>query len=225
MIGNTSYVHIGWWMINELSLGWTELLVYAVIYSFTNWTDDHCFHWSANYLSEWCWLKRRQIMNILKSLEEKWLINRIEKVDNGVKFVSYYTGYANIAQGDEQKLHDGGYANIAHNNNRAIKKEKEDNINNGLFEEFWRLYPKKRKKNEARKKFLKIKDTEIGKIMSWLNRYLDYWGRKGTEMQYIPDPTTWINQERRNDEIEEQSVKKFYKPAKLNEHLSFNDLI
>lgn len=93
------------------------------------------------------------------------------------------------------------------------------------FEDFWRLYPKKRKKSEARKKFMRIKDGEIEKIMSWLNRYLEYWRRKGTEMQYIPDPTTWINQERRNDELETQQIAKrpIYQQIDIN-NLSLNDL-
>ena len=218
MVKNESSIHIYWWMLNDLNLSWNDLIVYATIFSFTNWTDDHCYHGSASYLGEWCWLQRRQIMNILKSLEEKWLIIRKERNINGVKFVDYYTGYANIAQGDMQILHEGGYANIAHHNNRVIDKNREDNNytrqNEVLtekekkFEEFWRLYPKKRKKNEARKKFIKINDLEIEKVMSWLNRYLDYWRKKWTEMQYIPDPTTWINQERRNDEIEDWRVQK-----------------
>lgn len=206
MVKNESSIHIYGWMLNDLNLSWNDLIVYATIFSFTNGTDDHCYHGSASYLGEWCWLQRRQIMNILKSLEERWLIIRKERNVNGVKFVDYFTGCANIAQGDMQNLHEGGYANIAHHNNRAVKKEKEDNINNGLFEEFWKLYPKKRKKSEARKKFMRIKDEEIEKIMSWLNRYLDYWRKKGTEMQYIPDPTTWINQERWNDEIDDGKI-------------------
>lgn len=112
MIRDESYIHIGGRMINSLKLKWNELIVYATIYSFTNGTDDHCFHWSAGYLAERCWLQRRQTMNVLKTLEEKWYIERRERVDNGVKFVDYYTPYAKIAQ--------GGYAKIAHHNNSSF---------------------------------------------------------------------------------------------------------
>ena len=109
MIRDESYIRIWWWMLNNLKLKWNELIVYATIYSFTNWTDDHCYKWSAGYLSERCWLQRRQTMNILKSLEQKWYIERKERTDNWVIFVDYYTPYAKIAQ--------GGYANFAHHNN------------------------------------------------------------------------------------------------------------
>lgn len=104
MINNNSYIHIWWRMINNLQLKWNELIVYATIYSFTNWTDDHCFHWSAWYLAEWCWLQRRQVMRILKTLEEKWYIERKDRIDNWVKFVDYYTPYVKITQGGCVKI-------------------------------------------------------------------------------------------------------------------------
>ena len=127
MINNESYVVIWGWMLNNLKLKWNELLVYATIYSFTNWTDEHCYRWSANYLSERCWLQRRQTMNVLKSLEEKWYIERKERTDNGVKFVDYYTPYVKIAQ--------GGYVNFAHHN---------DSIDKDSNKQDWNLNPKQK---------------------------------------------------------------------------------
>jgi len=100
MINDKSYIHIGWWMLNELHLKWSELIIYATIFSFTNGTDDHCFHWSAEYLSERAWISRSNVMKNLKKLENKWLISRKEKTINWVKFVDYYaTGCPRIGQG------------------------------------------------------------------------------------------------------------------------------
>lgn len=112
MIRDESYIHIWWWMLSKLKLKWNELLVYATIYSFTNGTDEHCYKWSAWYLSERCGLQRRQTMNILKSLENKWYIERKVRTENWIKFVDYYTPYAKIAQ--------GGYVNFAHHNNSSF---------------------------------------------------------------------------------------------------------
>lgn len=140
MINNESYVVIWGWMLNNLKLKWNELLVYATIYSFTNWTDEHCYRWSANYLSERCWLQRRQTMNVLKSLEEKWYIERKERTDNGVKFVDYYTPYVKIAQ--------GGYVNFAHHN---------DSIDKDSNQQDWNLNPKQ-------KTSIKQKNSELDKI-------------------------------------------------------------
>lgn len=78
-------------MLNELHLKGSELILYAVIFSFTNGTDDHCFHWAAEYLTERAWISRSNVMKNLKKLENKWLIFRKEKKINGVKFVDYYT--------------------------------------------------------------------------------------------------------------------------------------
>lgn len=151
MINNESYVVIWGWMLNNLKLKWNELLVYATIYSFTNWTDEHCYRWSASYLSERCWLQRRQTMNVLKSLEEKWYIERKERTDNGVKFVDYYTPYVKIAQ--------GGYVNFAHHN---------DSIDKDSNKQDWNLNPKQKTNTKQKISELdKIKNSDdIRSILS-----------------------------------------------------------
>ena len=109
MINQKSYIHIGWWMLNELHLSGSELIIYATIFSFTNGTDDHCFHWSANYLAERAGISRRGVEKVLKKLEEKGLIYRKEKVVNNVKFIDYYTEFS----GDEESS--GGWEEIYEN--------------------------------------------------------------------------------------------------------------
>ena len=86
-------------MINELGLKWNELLVYAVINSFTNNTKDHYFNWSLSYLSERTHQTTRNVQRCLKSLLDKWLITKDEKYDNWIKFVRYQTGYGQNVQG------------------------------------------------------------------------------------------------------------------------------
>lgn len=134
MINNESYIVIWGWMLNNLNLKWNELLVYATIYSFTNWTEEHCYRWSAGYLSERCWLQRRQTMRVLKSLEEKWYIERKERTENGVKFVDYYTPYVKITQ--------GGYVKITHHN---------DSIDNDSIEGDWNQSPKQENNSKPAK--------------------------------------------------------------------------
>lgn len=105
MINNKSYIHIWWWMLNELHLSGTELLVYATIFSFTNGTEDHCFHGSASYLAERAWITRRGVEKVLIRLIEKWLIERMERNVNNVKFVDYFTkslGFEQSSQGTEK---------------------------------------------------------------------------------------------------------------------------
>ena len=42
-------------------------------------------------------------------------------------------------------------------------------------------------------------------ILSGLNRYIEYWKSKGTEQQYIPYPATWLNGEKWNDEVVDET--------------------
>jgi len=86
-------------MINELKLKWNDLYVYAVIYSFTNWTDDHYFNWSLSYLSEWTNQSLRNVQRCLKSLLDKNLISKEEEYKNWVKYVRYKTTYGQNVQG------------------------------------------------------------------------------------------------------------------------------
>lgn len=155
MINDKSYIHIGWWMLNELRLKWSELLIYATIFSFTNWTDDHCFHWSAEYLWEWAWVSRRQTINSLKKLVEKWLILKKERQINWVKFVDYYATWCPKIEQDMshnftpcEKISDKVWKNFTsynsiYNSNKDIDKsislreeEKKDKNEYKLYWEF-----------------------------------------------------------------------------------------
>lgn len=104
MIRDESYIHIWWWMLSRLKLKWSELLVYATIYSFTNGTDEHCYKWSASYLAERCWTDKRNVYRILKKLEEKWYIQRKERIENWVKFVDFVTPYDKMSGGGSDKM-------------------------------------------------------------------------------------------------------------------------
>lgn len=71
-----------------------------------------------------------------------------------------------------------------------------------LFEDFWRAYPKKVGKDDARRAFEKRKpDAELaGAMVSAVNaqKQSPQWKKDGG--QYIPNPATWLNQGRWQDE-------------------------
>lgn len=98
MIDNKSYIHIWWWMINELELKGNDLLVYAIIYSFTNGTKDHYFNWSLNYLAERTNSTERGIQKNLKNLIEKWYIEKEETNLYNVKIIRYRTKFQGVEQ-------------------------------------------------------------------------------------------------------------------------------
>ena len=70
------------------------------------------------------------------------------------------------------------------------------------FESFWEIYPKKQDKKKAKQKFLKLckDEKKYQEIMQGLRNVLPVWAKKDTK--YIPMPTTWLNGERWNDEVD-----------------------
>lgn len=75
-------------MRTKLNLKGNELLVYALIYGFSQ-DGKSWFTGSANYIAEWVGITRQNVMVILKRLVEKELIIKQDKVVNGVKLVDY----------------------------------------------------------------------------------------------------------------------------------------
>jgi hypothetical protein len=71
------------------------------------------------------------------------------------------------------------------------------------FDEFWSLYPKKIGKNAARKSWNKIRPNieAVIQALTW-QKQSKQWFEKGG--QFIPNPSTWINQHRWDDEPPEK---------------------
>lgn len=75
------------------------------------------------------------------------------------------------------------------------------------FEQFWKAYPRRIGKGAARKSFEKaLKLESFDGIMAGLHRQMAYYASK--EQQFIPHPTTWLNQERWSDEPQPIQQKK-----------------
>ena len=70
------------------------------------------------------------------------------------------------------------------------------------FESFWEIYPKHQDKKKAKQKFLKLctDEKKYQEIMDGLRNVLPVWAKK--DNKYIPMPTTWLNGERWNDEVD-----------------------
>jgi phage replication O-like protein O len=94
--------------------------------------------------------------------------------------------------------------NTITNNTYTNKRACED------FEKFWQAYPRKIGKAYAKKCWLKLVKTEsitidvVDKITATLEQQIKYWKRKQRDMEKIPHPSTWLNQQRWEDEIHEE---------------------
>ena len=139
MIQNENYITIQGWMVNELNLKGNSLIIYSIIYGFSQ-TDDCKFTGSANYLAEWCGCSRQTVMTTLNKLVEDKLLIKHEEFRNNVKFCSYsvnLTRCKNSLHGDVKKFDmgmsknlTGGCQNSLHNNIDKNNRNKniEDNI-------------------------------------------------------------------------------------------------
>ena len=88
MLKDTNYVVIPAWAINHLEMTPTELIIYSVIYGFSQDGESE-FKGSAGYLCDITRTSRQTVMNCLKSLVEKKYIKKIEHFENGVSLPRY----------------------------------------------------------------------------------------------------------------------------------------
>lgn len=87
-IDGDDYVVVQGWMLSDLKLSGTELLVYAKIYGLSI-SEGHTFHGSLQYLMDWSNSSKSSVLRALTSLQEKNLISKNESFLNGVKFTEY----------------------------------------------------------------------------------------------------------------------------------------
>ena len=124
-INENNYFVVQGWMISELNLKTSELMIFAIIYGFSQ-DGESTFDGSADYLAKWTNTSRRNVMDCLSSLVNKGYIEKSEFYKNGVKYVSYaarrslmkrtdFTPYEETSQGGVKKLH-RGYEETSHNN-------------------------------------------------------------------------------------------------------------
>lgn len=89
---NEKNVTIHGWMINNLKLKGNELLIYAIIYSFTQ-DGEQWFKGNRSDLATWCNSTTKGIQKNLNRLVEKNLLLKKEIYVNNVKFCEYQTNF------------------------------------------------------------------------------------------------------------------------------------
>lgn len=176
-----NYVVIQGWMLSELGLKGSELVVYACIYGFSQ-TDDQWFSGSRQYLAEWTNSTKRSVQNALKSLVKKGLLIKRDKNVNGVKFCEYRAIRSPVVksfpQGGEkislpsEKISSGGSEKVSPNNIdiNTINNNIEDNIYTeescqqviDLYHSICKSYPKVRAMSEKRKDDIKARFITYG---------------------------------------------------------------
>tara|TARA_R110000803_G_scaffold21776_1_gene54536 strand:- start:8 stop:736 length:729 start_codon:yes stop_codon:yes gene_type:complete len=108
--------------------------------------------------------------------------------------------------------------------NVAVNVNDNDNVNDNVndinkkqkrlseFDTFWDLYDKKKGTVEAKKKFLKLSQKDVDRILLTVKSYVSAVENK----QFLPLPTKYLNQELYKDEVEMVKKKGINRQLKAN---------
>ena len=187
-IADESYINIQGWMINKLKLKGSELLIYAIIYGFSQ-DGQSKFSGSLQYLADWTNSTKQNCINHLKSLLAKNLIEKEDFEINNTKYCKYSARLDTIQnfgigiQNFGIDIQNFGINNIDNNI---------DNTNNiniisiGEKETSKKELTEKQKQAIERNKILNefIKDEDID-IQNALKQYVEIRKKKGLEPKQL----------------------------------------
>lgn len=130
-------------------------------------------------------IKEYFLIDITSNPEYSYLNNKVVYVSNN---------------GDNDNINIGNGNNNSQSKGKE-SKEKENEIIKKQFEDFWSIYPKRVKKQKAKEWFEKNKPTEelFDFMIAALKKFVNSKEWKENNGQFIPHPTTWLNQKRWED--------------------------
>lgn len=176
-----NYIVIQGWMRNELQLKGNDLLVYAIIYGFSQ-AENQKFTGSLSYLADWCGATKAGIIKNLQNLLGRGLIERTDRYINGVKFVEYYatqfTGVLNsVEQGVVNSVEQGGKLSLPNNIDDNI--ELNDKENNKDIKHTYGEYKHVRLTDKERDKLMdEFGEAETLAAIKYLDEYIEEKGYK-----------------------------------------------
>lgn len=161
---------------------------------------------------------RSSIMTGLQELEERGYLHRKKGHDESGHFRYEYHLSASPASGFPTSVEPTSAQPTSDqpttNTKRVSKKEKttksddKKTMGDEHFDEFWDEYPRKVAKQKCKNKFLRLSVDKFDTIMAALReqKETDQWQKD--DGQYVPHPTTWINQGRWEDDPDAYNYQK-----------------
>jgi len=151
-----NYIVVQGWMLTELHLKGNELLIFAILYGYTN-GEGRAFTGSLQYLADWTNSTKQGVQKALKALLDKGYIKK-DSVQEGVyNKVAYYT----------TKLHTP-YNKVVHPIQQSCTNNIEHNIEDNIV-------IMQRRKNRGKKKTASIYDEYAN---ANAKKQLDEWRAK-----------------------------------------------
>lgn len=187
----------------------TQKLVLLLLSNFCD-EKNSCYP-SHSYIAHLAGIKSsKHISKIIRELSKQGYltIKYRYKEDGGNKSNLYILTLERGVLQNPLPLEDpGGDSKSAPN----TKDDTKDNIINENFEEFWKIYPRKISKYQAKQKYYLItKDYDHIKLKEMLIKFIAHCEAEKTDMKYIPHAATWLNQRRFYDyeQIDLKDIKK-----------------
>ena len=174
MVKENTYVTIQAFMVNELHLKGNELLIYAIIWGFSQDGESE-FTGSLQYLADWCNTSKQTVLTALQSLCEKNLILKNVEYKNNLRFCTYKSlmVYKNFEQGGQKSLM--GYSK---NLNGGGQKSLTNNIYNKLDNKINYSYPEQQRFSKPTLKEIQDYCTERKNKID-AEQFFDYYEAKG----------------------------------------------
>lgn len=190
--------------------------------------EDGFVYKSRKEIEDETTLSRFQQESVVENLVKLgWLETKKEKA-NGAPTIHYKclfdirlmceklaNGYATNSQMDMQETRQSSIHKITQESTTeempaslSLTVTKTNTIRGEAFEKFWAMYPKKMGRKPAEASWRKVKPEDYDKVMRALTRHRksEQWTKNNG--QFIPNATTWLNQERWDDEVVGSSERK-----------------
>lgn len=203
-------------MANELDLHGDELMVYAIIYGFSQDGTSKMIG-GLSYLAAWLGKSKRSAQRAVDALVEKGLVIKHERLENKVRYCDYTVaprhsvdaiGYGAGAMGGMAYTPQGYGADATKNITLDNKDIDNRDIYSSAFDEFWQAYPKHKDKAAAEKSFEKVMKSGVPleTLLTAIERQkkTEQWSRDGG--QFIPYPSTWLNRKKWEDEVQDSEI-------------------
>ena len=182
---------------------WVTLMAYAsqsedgVVRHLTE--DQLMIQSGIDYTDSEQWNMCKGVLNVFEKLCMITIGNGVITLCNWQKRQEIHSdSYERLKKWREKKrtetFHDNGKNRIEENRIEHTPKI--------AFDEFWNLYPKKVNRRRSEQKWNSLDEPSQRKILDTLPKQIasTQWNRDGG--QYIPHPTTYLNNERWMDEVE-----------------------
>lgn len=198
---NDNFIVIQGWMVNELQLKGNELLVYALIYGFSQDGESE-FKGSANYIADWLGTSRMTVSRTINSLVDKKLIMKRPVEINGVIFNNYKVLYpvTKCYTGVPQNVTGGCNKMLQHNNSTHINTSNSSSTHPTVEEV--RAYCEERRNNVDPQRFVDYYESNgwrVGKnpMKDW-RACVRTWERSEVKPQQKPASGRFANYEQRD---------------------------